>query len=150
MPAARLSIRRFRPADLKRILEIEIACFPEEPYSPELFLELHQECPSLFILASRARRIVAYMTTCVKEQSAEIVSLAVDPGRRSQGVGTALMRHTLEALRDSAVRAVDLTVRTANHAAIRFYRGFGFRYVRTIPRYYQDGGAGIRMRLALH
>lgn len=142
-------IRRFRPADLKRILEIELAAFSDEPYTEEIFLDLARECAGLFLVATLERRVVAYIATSASAAKAEIISIAVAPDCRRLGTGKALMQHTLDLLARSGIRTVSLTVRVENEDAIRFYRCFGFRRVRAIPRYYQDGGAGLRMRLPL-
>jgi ribosomal protein S18 acetylase RimI-like enzyme len=40
-------------------------------------------------------------------------------------------------------------VRSDNGAAKHFYERFGFKRVRTVPGYYEDGASGVRMRLAL-
>lgn len=139
---------RFRLRHLKRVLEIERASFGSEAYSSDMFLELDRRCGDLFFVAERAGRVVGYIVTCVHE-AADIVSIAVDPAHRRTGVGSALMRRTLEELGERRVAVVGLMVRAADAGTVRFYRGFGFRRIRRVPRYYEDGGDAFLMRLRL-
>ena len=119
---APIQIRAFRPSDLDRIMKIERAAFAREPYTRKMFLQLHRECADLFVVAKRARRISAYMSTCANAEQAELISIAVDPKWRKLGLGSALMRHTLAALKERKVRRVVLMVRIDNTEAVRFYR----------------------------
>lgn len=94
-------------------------------------------------------RIAGYMVTCVTKRQAEIVSLAVHPDYRRRGVADALMRHTLRALSKAGVRRAELVVRTGNTAGAQLYRTLGFRRVRLLRRYYEDGGDGVLMARAI-
>lgn len=142
-------ISRFRLTQLGRILAIENAAFPDEAYSRQTFLELHRECGPLFYVAKWGRGIAGYMVTAAEQGRAEIVSIAVDPAARGRGVGTALMRRTLSRLRRLGIGRLDLMVRPTNAAAIRFYAGFGFRRVRRVAGYYDDGEDALVYRLEL-
>jgi len=144
-----IEIRPFLRRHLERVLKIENACFPSEPYPRELFIELHQECARYFFVALRARRIVGYAVASAGEAEAEIVSIAVLPEHRRAGVATALLRHSISRLRRAHVRVVTLMVRTDNLTAIRFYRRLGFRSFGRIAHYYEDRSDGRLMRKRL-
>ncbi|HKW97492.1 MAG TPA: ribosomal protein S18-alanine N-acetyltransferase [Bryobacteraceae bacterium] len=142
-------IRMFRRADMRSLLDIERAAFPEEAYPKSLFEELFKKCGDLFLVAERRQRILGYMITCVTARKAEIVSIAVHPNKQRLGIGRALMKSTLQELEGRQVRTLELTVRDANKGALRFYRRFGFRRIRTVTRYYEDGSDGVQMRKQL-
>ena len=144
-----IEIRPFLRRHLERVLTIENACFPREPYPRELFLELHSEYGRHFFVAKRSRRIVGYAVASVEEGDAEIVSIAVLPEHRRAGVATALLRHIVSRLRRARVGRVTLMVRPDNLAAIRFYRGLGFRAAGRVVRYYEDHSDGLLMRMRL-
>jgi ribosomal-protein-alanine N-acetyltransferase len=59
------------------------------------------------------------------------------------------MRETLRRLVSRGDARVNLTVRVSNQDAIRLYLRFGFRRVRRVPGYYEDGEDGWRMRKML-
>jgi ribosomal-protein-alanine N-acetyltransferase len=129
----------FRDSDLERVLAVERATFAEGPYTKAMFRELYRDCGKFFVVATRSRRIVGYMVTCVDKGQAEIVSIGVDPKCQKMGIGTRLMEHTLAALEKRRIRRMELTVRTTNKDGVRFYRRFGFRSAGRIRRYYEDG-----------
>src|SRR5207248_2463878 len=94
-----LRIRRFRLPDLNRLLEIEQAAFPKAAYPRDLFLELYEDCGQLFFVALRGRSIAGYSVVCTRLPRAELISIAVDPKNRRQGIAEALLKRTLGRLR---------------------------------------------------
>ena len=139
----------FRLRQLERVLRIERASFGREAWPRSYFLELYGKCRELFLTAKVGRRMAGYSVTCVKDREAEIASIAVHPDYRRQGVADALMGRTLRGLRAAGVRRVELIVRTGNLAGAGLYRAWGFRRVRKVRRYYEDGGDGILMVRAI-
>jgi ribosomal-protein-alanine N-acetyltransferase len=136
-----------RPDDLDRILEIERASFGLQAYDCKLFAYYARRCGDLFLIAVKEGKICGYMLSCVRGARAELVSVAVDPARRQTGAGSAMLRSTLRRLRLRRVEWLHLMVRIDNHSAIEFYEKHGFRRVRRVRGYYEDGGDGIRMNL---
>ena len=150
MPAI-FHIRRIKGADLNRIQEIEHASFGKDAYDRNLFAEYRRECGELFLVALRGDRICGYMITCVggRGPGAEVISLAVDPDWRGRGAASALMASTLRRLRRRGIARASLMVKVTNRPARRFYEKWGFRRVRRVHRYYEDGKDGIRMAAVL-
>ena len=112
---------------MPRILRIERASFGSEAWPRKYFLELYRDCRAFFVVAKVGGRIAGYAVACMAKRNAEIASLAVHPDYRRRGVADALMRHTLREL----------------------YRSLGFRRVRMVRRYYEDGGDGFLMARAI-
>lgn len=146
---SQVEIRPFRPRDLDRILEIEQASFGPDAWDRDLFLEYFRQCPDLFLVARRARRIAGYIITCTDAKNTELVSIAVDPGNRLQGLGRAMLDETLAQLRSRRVSAWWLMVSTGNQPAIHFYESYGFVRIRRSKRYYGAGRDAWRMRFRL-
>lgn len=130
---------------MDRILEIEAASFGPDAWERALFLEALEDCPDLFLMAKLSGRVVGYSITCIDRRAAELVSIGVLPEARRQGVGEALMRFTGPELTRRGVGVWRLMVRVENVAAIGFYRGLGFKRVRTVRNYYGKGEDGLRM-----
>jgi ribosomal protein S18 acetylase RimI-like enzyme len=67
-----------------------------------------------------------------------ILGILVDPAYRGKGVGSALLRHALDACRGK-FEVVRLSVFSVNVHAQRLYRRFGFEVCGTIPRAVKRG-----------
>jgi ribosomal-protein-alanine N-acetyltransferase len=137
-------------ADLDAVMAIERASFGADANDRKLFAELCEKCGRLFLVAAAGAGIRAYAVTATAVRRgaavAELVSLAVAPAWRGQGIADALMRSTLRRLRLRRVRRITLAVRASNWRAQALYGKFGFARVRRISRYYEDGEDA----LALH
>ena len=129
------------------MVEIEKASFGRDAWPPELFLEYFLGSPELFLVARLGRRIAGYSITQTTWRGAELESIAVDPRYRGRGIAQALLQATIAGL--DGASALRLMVETANEAALRFYRQFGFIRVRKVPRYYGRGRDAWRMQLKL-
>ena len=144
-----IRIRRFRAADLDRLMEIERAAFPKAAYPRDLFLELHQDCGSFFYVAFSGPSFAGYSVACTRLPRAELVSIAVHPRFRRTGIAQALLGRTISRLRQSGAARLSLMVRARNAAAIGLYWSIGFRRAGRVARYYENGEDGVRMTLAL-
>jgi ribosomal-protein-alanine N-acetyltransferase len=142
-------VRRCRASDLRSVLAIERASFAADAWPRELFVELLEECPRLFLLGVVDGQVAGYIAAVTRGETAELVSIAVHPRYRGRGVAGALLRRVLALLRRDAIGQCRLMVRPANLSAIRLYLAFGFTRVRRVKDYYGRGRDGWRMRLRL-
>jgi [ribosomal protein S18]-alanine N-acetyltransferase len=142
---AQYSIRRAAARDLDRIGEIESASFGREAYDRKLFADYHRTCGPLFLVAERRGRICGYLLSCLRGAAAELISVAVAPEDRGNGTASALLDSLLRRLRRRGALRLRLVVRVRNRAARALYEKYGFRRVRRVPNYYEDGGDGIAM-----
>jgi [ribosomal protein S18]-alanine N-acetyltransferase len=152
-------IRLATLGDLERISEIERASFGREAYDRKLFAYYMDKCGSLFLVAARrpARdgkaqprgKLCGYLIGCLRggrlAGSAELVSIAVGPAARGKGAASALLESALRRLARRGAERLNLVVRATNGPARAFYEKYGFRRLRIVPGYYQDGGDGIAM-----
>jgi len=143
------ALRQFTPADLDSVMGINRICLPEN-YAPYFFLDTFNSLPETFIVAEAQGLVVGYIMCRMEHgfsdlrrlkfaKKGHIISVAVIPDYRNQGIGYSLVEKALSAL--SALQADEcyLEVRTNNDPAITLYRKMGFEISRTVPRYYYDG-----------
>lgn len=145
----KFDLRRFTPDDLSAVMEINRACLPEN-YNSYFFMEVHQNCPEAFLVATSGGRAVGYMMCRVEHgfsemsrlkmvKKAHLVSLAVIPEYRRMGVGRALMSEAIDAVTKRGAKEFYLEVRVANDPGIELYKTLGFSIYRRISYYYHDG-----------
>ena len=143
--AKRYTVRPLRLSDLDRILEIELASFGKDAYDRNLFADFFHNCGGLFLVALWGTRICGYMVSCIGQNRAELVSIAVDPPARGKGAASVMMESTIRRLRRREVPRLFLMVRSSNAAARAFYEKYGFRRLRVARQYYEDGEDGVLM-----
>jgi ribosomal-protein-alanine N-acetyltransferase len=85
----------------------------------------------------------------VAGDEAEVLTLAVIPEIRRQGVGTRLLDAAMSLAGSRGARAVFLEVSTGNAAAIDLYARAGFIPVGRRRRYYADGTDALVLRRVL-
>ncbi|WP_240318900.1 GNAT family N-acetyltransferase [Halorussus rarus] len=74
-----------------------------------------------------------------------VKDIAVHPDHRGEGAGATLLERALGVLEARGARSVKLEVRSSNDRAVSLYRDFDFEFLRTIPRYYDDGEDALIM-----
>lgn len=80
---------------------------------------------------------------------AHVVRLAVDPDRRRQGIGRALLDGLTAWASGSHAAALLLEVRASNTAALELYARVGMQVEGRRPRYYPDGEDALLLRRPL-
>jgi len=80
---------------------------------------------------------------------AEVLTLCVVPACRGLGLGRALLRHAVEALRKRGAERLFLEVDEGNAAAVALYRSLGAEPVGQRPGYYDSGANATIFSLAL-
>jgi ribosomal-protein-alanine N-acetyltransferase len=141
------SVRRAGPSDLPGILAIERSGFGKWAWDRNLFAEYTRVCGELFLVALEADKVVGYCIGRIVRGIGSIESIAVAPAFRGKGASDALLRSLLRRLRARGAATVGLMVKESNHRARAFYERYGFRRIRRVPKYYEDGSPGLLMRL---
>jgi ribosomal protein S18 acetylase RimI-like enzyme len=80
---------------------------------------------------------------------ARLYSIAVAPQARGQGAASTLLEHLFRELSRLGYRRLRLEVRAGDESTQRLYRRFGFRELRRIDSYYDDGESALRMEAGL-
>ena len=140
MTGTEVSIRSGEPADLVAVDRIERASF-DDPWARQVLLqELVPSTLRLPLIAESEGTVAGYLLAWRAASELHILNLAVDPPRRRQGIGAALLETALAEARRCGMEAVTLEVRPGNRPALALYADYGFVESGRRPRYYADTG----------
>ena len=123
--------------DLRAVGSIENASFGS-PWRPSSYSRAVGDANQHFFVVERDGAVVGYGGFWVEGRSARIAKLAVHPDHVRRGIGSALLRHLLDAIRCIGLSEVRLEVRRSNLAAQKLYCRFGFRLDRVQPHAYPN------------
>ena len=151
-----IEIRKFQKDDIRSVVGINRICLPEN-YPDQFFLGLHYHAPDAFIVAeSKGEDELCGYIMCRIERGissfgklptkkGHIVSVAVKPDCRHQGIGSALIEAAIEGMAEYGASEFFLEVRETNKEAISVYENLGFEIKRTLKGYYRDGEDALLM-----
>ena len=138
-------VRAASPEDLPVLSKIEKACF-SDPWSVVLIRECLDN-PSLYRLyaAEDEEGVFGYSVMSLVLDEAGIDNLAVLPGHRRSGAGSALLSQMLSDARMLSAESAVLEVRESNTPAIALYECFGFQQVGFRKNYYENPTEGAKL-----
>jgi ribosomal-protein-alanine N-acetyltransferase len=144
MKAMQVRIRKVKPSDVERIIEIErswqhLSHWSEDSYyrlvnddgfTASFLAEVEDESGRLLI--------AGFVIFHVAGANCEVYNIAVDGRHARTGIGKQLMTTVVnESLKRYASKVL-LEVRKSNANAIRFYEGFGFKVLGERKNYYSN------------
>jgi ribosomal-protein-alanine N-acetyltransferase len=125
-------IRPLHLEDFDELLQIEAQAFPKSQYDREELWLLSLKYPHTF-LVTVSNQVDGYI---VFSADGHIISMAVRPQKRREGIGTRLVQKVIDQCSGKSLR---LEVRVSNVGAQRFYLNLDFRIKARIVGYYHDG-----------
>jgi len=81
----------------------------------------------LFLVATIDAEVVGTAMAGYDGHRGWVYYVAVSPGRRRQGIGTALMKSVEQGLAKMGCPKLNLQVRATNHEVVAFYRKLGYQ-----------------------
>lgn len=138
MTGEALHIRRLTYADLPQIVGLERRAFPT-PWSLAMFVLELSKSSGVPLAALQDDVLVGYLICSRYDTVWHIMNIAVEPGRRREGIATALLLALIERIDEVRARFT-LEVRESNVGAIALYERYGFRAAGRRRRYYADNG----------
>ena len=134
-----MNIRSMTAADLPSVAELDQLSF-SQPWPPAAFeVELANVNSRCWVVEVDSRVVAAIVLWRVLDE-AHIATIAVHPDFRRRGIGSALLRASMDAAYAEGARIYHLEVRAGNLTAQKMYVDFGYEIVGRRPKYYQDNG----------
>lgn len=147
-PPAGIEIRALEAADVEAVTRISVASFVPGAERPVFEDELGRSIARVHVACVEGE-VVGYVLGWFAADQAEVMSIAVDPQRRTRGVGRALLDGFVAAVARHGASHLVLEVRAGNGAAIALYESAGFARTGLRRRYYADGEDALTYRLEL-
>jgi [ribosomal protein S18]-alanine N-acetyltransferase len=149
---APLMVRPSEMTDAQAVAEIHAASF-DRPWGLMEFERLLAEENTLCHVAAGSKEADGFVLSRLAADEAEILSIAVTPRRRGEGIASRLLTAHRDALLLNRIRTLFLEVEDSNVSAIALYKRQGFSEVSRREAYYRkaDGSAAtaLVMRRAL-
>ena len=139
--------------DLDEIVTLHAGSF-ETPWDLKAFGELLGMSGTFLQVAREAptASIMGFILTRIAADEAEIITIAVDPAHRGEGIGAGLVASAAAEAKAFGATSLILEVAEDNAAAIRLYERLGFTVIGRRPAYYERKGGRVAahiMALAL-
>lgn len=147
MTTDQISIVSARLDDLDAILTLERSGFEESEQWSRRSWEGELLGERRTVLVARAHQTVGVICLQTVGPAADLQRLVVAPRARRQGVGTALVRAGVDAVRRLGAHTVMLEVGYENEPAIALYQRTGFEQRAARENYYGPGQHALILKL---
>jgi len=135
-----LRIEKLKRRDLRHVMAIESAVFPE-PWSVAVFnSELALRHGRLYRAAWDDKTLAGYIGFLIVDEEAHITTIAVAPTHQRFGIASKLIIDGIGTLLAQGVKHLSLEVAANNEGAQALYRRFGFIPVGVREKYYPVSG----------
>ena len=132
-----MKLEKMTAAHLDGVLEIENACF-SRPWSRQSLENEMKSSHSLFYVAVENGCVTGYIGMSFVLDEGYLYNVAVRPGYREKGVGSALIQTLVTYCKKHNFAFLTLEVRESNRVARALYEKFGFVKVGERKQYYTD------------
>ena len=124
-----MEIRGYRPSEFTSVQSLWEEAFPGDPAWNRADVAIPEKVafqPELLFVAVADDMVIGTVMAGYDGHRGWLYSVAVRAAARRSGVGTALVRHAEAALRALGCSKINLQVRSANGAVVRFYEHLGY------------------------
>ena len=133
------ALREVTWRDIPRLAALETELFAEDAWTAETWwAELAGRPRRDYVLLDGDDGIAGYAGLDHGGDVADVMTVAVVPGHRGQGLGDVLLGELLRRAADGGAASVMLEVRADNEPARRLYERHGFEEVSVRRRYYRQ------------
>jgi ribosomal-protein-alanine N-acetyltransferase len=149
--SSEMTLREMTWRDISALTALEPELFADDAWSEQTWwAELAGRPRRCYVVGDHGGTVVGYAGIDSGGEVADVMTIAVAPAARGQGLGTALMRWLIAQARHGGAEYLMLEVRADNAVAQRLYRAAGFETLTVRRRYYQPGDVdALIMRMPL-
>lgn len=122
------TLRKYSPEDRMQLIELWQSVFSDDPphNEPTRMIDEKLKVDDLIFLAERDSTIIGACMAGYDGRRGWLYAVAVSPQQRRNGVGSALVRSAIDALRERGCQKIYLQIRSGNRTVSAFYESLGF------------------------
>jgi len=141
------AMRKAVVADAAAILALEQNFHSDRMSSASVRRFLRVPSAQLRVISDASCAVVAALVLLTRKNSsvARLYSIVVSPSARGHGLAQRLVRAAERDARTLGRTRIALEVRSDNLAARALYAKLGYAEIASLPGYYDDGSAGLRL-----
>ena len=123
-----MKIRKFQEENRSSLIELWQRVFPDDPphNEPSKVIEAKLAVDDLIFLAESDNEIIGACMAGYDGHRGWLYAVAVSPEDRRSGIGTQLVEHAMQALKELGCIKVNLQIRSTNTEVAAFYESLGF------------------------
>lgn len=144
-----MTVREAGWRDIPAMGEVERAAFDDPWSEATLWAELAARPRRHYLVATDGSGVLAHAGLDLTGEVADVMTLAVHPAARGQGLGACLLKELHGQAREAGATSMLLEVRADNTVAHRLYLSRDYHLIRTRPGYYPGGVDALVLRKEL-
>jgi len=150
-PLPETTLREMTWRDIPDLSALEPVLFADDAWSEQTWwAELAGRPRRSYVIGEQSGTVVGYAGVDCGGEVADVMTIAVAPAARGQGLGTVLLHWLIAEAQRCGAEHLMLEVRADNVVAQRLYRATGFSTLSVRRNYYQPGDVdAIIMRMHL-
>jgi ribosomal protein S18 acetylase RimI-like enzyme len=123
-----MNIRKFKDSDRSSLVELWNAVFPDDPphNEPSIVIDAKLTVDDLIFVAEHESKLVGACMAGYDGHRGWLYSVAVSKECRRNGAGAALVKYTMQSLKEIGCIKVNLQIRSTNTEIAAFYKALGF------------------------
>ena len=123
-----MEIRKYQEKDRLSLIELWKTIFPNNPphSQPENNLTAKLAVDDLIFVAQENDKLIGACMAGYDGHRGWLYAVAVRPEHRRKGIGSQLVQHAIQALKERGCVKVNLQIRPANTQVAAFYQSVGF------------------------
>ena len=123
-----MNIRKYQDSDRSVLMELWNTVFPDDPphNEPSIVIEAKLAVDDLIFVAVHESKIVGACMAGYDGHRGWLYAVAVLKELRRNSTGAALVKYTMQALKEIGCRKVNLQIRSSNIKVAAFYKSLGF------------------------
>jgi ribosomal protein S18 acetylase RimI-like enzyme len=123
-----MKIRKFQEKDRNSLIKLWQRVFPDDPphNEPSKVIESKLAIDDLIFLVESNNEIIGACMAGYDGHRGWLYAVAVSPEHRRSGIGTQIVKHAMQVLKELGCIKVNLQIRSTNTEVAAFYESLGF------------------------